>query len=58
MNVRESLSVDVVAAAVTEIVREATEDVMLGKARKELHLENSLLNCEFTCYNILQIRLN
>lgn len=47
MSVSASLSVDVAAAVVTEIVvtvREVTADVMLARARRVHHLESSLLN--------------
>jgi hypothetical protein len=56
VSVSGSLSVDVVAAVVTGIAREATEDGMPERARKVHHLGNSLLNCEFPVYLIVQVR--
>lgn len=46
VSARESLSVDVVDVAATEIAREDTEDAMPERARKVHHPESLRLNCE------------
>ena len=52
MSANVSLSVDEVAVVVVREVtaREATEDVMLERARRVHLLESSLLNCELPLY--------